>query len=147
MKRATFVALGTGAVIGSAAALGIGNSDAASPATLSRAEYQDALARVDARRGNALARCAALDASMRELCRVEAGAEATIRIADLEASYRQDDRSVRDAQRARIDARYQVARARCQALAGFQRDKCLIKAHAARGRALLQAHAPYERRY
>ncbi|HZZ92262.1 MAG TPA: hypothetical protein VFE23_06850 [Usitatibacter sp.] len=144
MKRATFVALGTGALIGSAAAIGIGTSDAASPASLSRTQYQDALARAVAGRGNALARCESVDAAHREICRTEAGAEATIAVADIEERYRQDASSARDAQRARIDARYQVARARCQALAGFQKDTCLISAHAARGRALLQAHAPYE---
>jgi hypothetical protein len=146
MKRATFVALGTGALIGSAAAIGIGTSDAASPASLSRMEYQDALARALAGRGNALARCEPLDAARREICRTEAGAEAMIAVADIEERYRQDARSARDAQRARIDARYQVARARCQALSGFQKDRCLISAHAVRGRALLQAHAPYEAR-
>ena len=145
MKRATFVALGMGAVIGSAAAIGLTNSDAASPA-LSKTQYQDALARIAARRGNALAQCEAIAASQREVCRTEAGADAMIRVADVEERYRHDDRSARDAQRARIDARYQVARARCQALSGFQKDKCLISAHAARGRALLQAHAPYEMR-
>jgi hypothetical protein len=69
-----------------------------------------------------------------------------VRVAEVEERYRHDDRSAREAQRARIDARYQVARARCQALSGYPKDKCLISAHAARGRALLQAHSPYEMR-
>jgi hyperosmotically inducible protein len=146
MKRATFVALGTGALIGSAAAIGIGTSDAASPARLSSTEYHDALARAMAERGNALARCETLDAAHRDICRTQAGAEAMIAVADIEQRYRLDTQSARDAQRARIDGRYQVARARCQAFSGFQRDQCLISAHAARGRALLQAHAPYEAR-
>jgi len=145
MKRATFVALGTGAIIGSAAAIGIANGDAGS-LSLSRAEYQDALARVAARRGNALARCEAELPARREVCRVQASAEATIRVAEIEERMRPDDRSARAVQRARIDARYQVARTSCQSLAGLQKDKCLISAHAARGRALLQAQAPYERR-
>jgi len=145
MKRATFVALGTGAIIGSAAAIGIANGDAGS-LSLSKAEYHDALARIAARRGNALARCEAALPARRELCRVEAGTEATIRVAELEERLRPDDRSARAVVRARIDARYQVARTSCQALGGFQRDKCLIAAHAARGRALLQAQAPYEQR-
>lgn len=145
MKRATFVALGMGAVIGSAAAIGLTNSDAATP-VLSKTQYEDALARIAALRGNALARCDSARAAAREVCRTEASADAMIQVADVEERYRHDDRSARDAQRARIDARYQVARARCQALSGFQKDKCLISAHAARGRALLQAHAPYEMR-
>jgi hypothetical protein len=145
MKRATFVALGTGAVIGSAAAIGIGSSDAATIPELSRSAYEDGLIRIAASRGNALAQCDALDASQRDLCRVQATSDATVRTAELEERYRRDDGTARAAQRARIDARYEIARARCQPLKGFRRDKCLIQAHAARGRALLQANAPYQR--
>jgi len=146
MKRATFVALGTGAIIGSAAAIGLGSTEAATPPALSKAQYEDALAHVAARRGNALARCETLAGSEREVCRTQASADAMIRVADVEERYRQDDRSARDAQRARIDAQYQVARARCQSFSGYRKDKCLISAHATRGRALLAAHAPYEMR-
>jgi hypothetical protein len=136
--------LGTGALIGSAAAIGIGSADA--PAKMiSNPEYRDALERVALRRGNALARCDGVEPAERELCRAEAGADAMVRVADIEESYRHDDRTARESQRARIDARYQVARARCSPLRGFSKDRCLIQAHAARGRALLQAQAPYER--
>lgn len=143
MKRATLAALGAGAVIGSAAAIGWGDSPARTP-TLSNGEYQDALARVATLRGNALARCDGMEAALREVCRTEASADAMVRVADVEQRYRHDDSSAREAQRVRIDAQYQVARARCQALSGYRKDKCLISAHAARGRALLAAHAPYE---
>ena len=145
MKRATLAALGTGAVLGSAAAIGWGDSPAATPA-LSISEYQDALARIETWRGNALAQCDGVQTAQREVCRTEAGAHAMVRVADVEERYRHDDRSAREAQRTRIDAQYQVARARCQALSGYRKDKCLISAHATRGRALLAAHAPYEMR-
>jgi len=98
MKRAILVALGTGAVIASAAALGIGTAHSTAPETITRSEYSAVLAR---------------DAA-------------------------------REAQRAGIDARYQVSRARCQDIGGTKRDQCLITAHAERGRALLEAQAPYE---
>jgi hypothetical protein len=111
---------------------------------LSIAEYQNALARIEARRGNALSLCDGVEAAQREVCRTEASADAMVRVADVEERYRHDDASAREAQRARIDAQYQVARARCQALSGYRKDKCLISAHATRGRALLAAHAPYE---
>ena len=142
MKRATLAALGTGALLGSAAAIGWGDSPATP--TLSSSEYQDALARIATGRGNALAHCEGVEPAQREVCRTEASADAMIRVADVEERYRHDDQSARDAQRTRIDAQYQVARARCQALSGYRKDKCLISAHAARGRALLAAHAPYE---
>jgi len=145
MKRATLAALGAGAVIGSAAAIGWGDSPAATPA-LSISEYQDSLARIATWRGRALERCDGVEAAQREVCRTEASADAMVRVADVEERYRHDDRSAREAQRTRIDAQYQVARARCQSLGGYRKDKCLISAHAARGRALLAAHAPYEMR-
>ena len=54
--------------------------------------------------------------------------------------------SARNAQRARIEARYTSERSACAALGGVKRDRCLIAAHATRGRALLEAAAPYETR-
>jgi hypothetical protein len=96
MKRAIFVALGTGAVISSAAAFT--SSIGSEPQKVARGEYQVAM----------------------------------------------QHQTARQAQRARIDGRYQADRARCDILSGFKRDKCLIQAHAARGRAMLEAAAPYE---
>jgi hypothetical protein len=96
MKRAILVALGTGVLISSAAAIGI---DAA-----------------------------------------------VIRAPQHEAGYWPTEETARVAQRARIDARYQVERAKCEALGGLKKDQCLIAAHAARGRALLEAAAPYQDR-
>jgi hypothetical protein len=139
------LALGTGAIIGSAAAIGIGSADAPL-AKFSETQYRDALDGARAQSDRALARCETAEPTDRELCRTQATAEATIRVADIEERYRHDDRTARESQRARIDARYQVARTLCQPLRGFQKDRCLIQAHAARGRALLQAQAPYERR-
>jgi hypothetical protein len=101
MKRAILVALGTGAIISSAAALGIGGASApAVPASTIRNEY----------------------------------------LAALEHS------AAREAQRDRIETRYQAGRARCQAIGGQRRDQCLIENHAVRGNALLEAQAPYETR-
>jgi hypothetical protein len=68
-----------------------------------------------------------------------------MRVADLEERYRRTEEAARGAQRARIEARYQVARARCAAVGGFERDQCYIAAHAARGRALLESQDPYAR--
>ncbi|MEP7070351.1 MAG: hypothetical protein ABI789_13975 [Usitatibacter sp.] len=148
MRRAILVALGTGTIIASAAALGIGV--ALTPETqarpLDRGAYQAALARIEAARPHALARCEDAEASGRELCRAQTGANETVRIADLEASLRRTQESSRNAQRARIAARYVVARAACATLGGMKRDRCLITAHATRGRALLEAAAPYETR-
>jgi hyperosmotically inducible protein len=144
MKRAIFVALGTGAVISSAAALSIGAATVSDPQSINREEYEAALRSVADVREKVLARCEALAGFEREYCRAEQLADETVRVADLEASYRRTQQSARAAQRARIDARYQLDRARCQAQAGFKRDQCQIRAHTTRGRALLDAAAPYE---
>lgn len=145
MKRAILVALGTGTVIASAAALGIGVALAPDTPTLTRAQYNAELASVEATREAVLARCDVVAANAKELCRARAEASETIRVADIEASFRRTRDSARNAQRARIEARYQVERTACGALGGIKRDRCLIGAHATRGRALLEAAAPYER--
>jgi hypothetical protein len=146
MKRAILVALGTGAVISSAAALGIGAAISTAPNTMTKSEYDAALAGIESSREQVWARCDDLAGAERDICRAEAGAAEMVRVADIEESFRRTHDAAREAQRARIDAKYQVARAKCQALGGFKRDKCLISAHATRGRALLDAQAPYELR-
>ena len=145
MRRAIVVALGTGAFISSAAALSLGGTEE-SPG-MTRGEYELKLRRVEAARPAALARCEALPAADKELCRTGAQANEMVRVAEIEQAYRRTRESARALQRARIDARYQVDRARCGALAGFRRDKCLVQAHATRGRAMLEAARPYETRF
>ena len=147
MKRAICVALGTGAVISSAAALGIGAANLQEPHSLSRQDYLVAMRTIEATREAILARCDALEGHARELCRVEAGAAEMVRVAELDVRHRRTEQAERALQRARIDARYQVDRARCGSFGGFKRDRCLIQAHAAKGRALLEAAHPYEVRF
>jgi hypothetical protein len=83
----------------------------------------------------------------REFCRIETDSDRAVRQADAEAAYRRTQHTARVAQRARIDARYQIERAKCGALGGFKRDKCLVQVHATRGRDMLAAAAPYEARF
>jgi hypothetical protein len=146
MRRAILVALGTGAVIASAAALGIGVAGTSESQALGREQYDAAMAGIEAARSQSLARCEEAAVNGRELCRAQASAAEMIRVADLEAMLRRTQDSARNAQRARIEARYQVERASCATLGGLKRDRCLIAAHATRGRALLEAAAPYETR-
>ena len=146
MRRAILVALGTGAFISSAAALSVGGTEELQG--ISRTEYEIKLRSVEAARPGALARCDAVAAAAdRELCRTEAQARDMVRVAEIEQGYRRTQESARALQRARIDARYQVDRARCGTLGGFRRDQCLVQAHAARGRAMLAAAGPYETRF
>ncbi len=148
MKRAMRVALGTGVVISSVAAFGIGASSvlAPQPAPLTRTQFAGALAALDAQRENVLARCEERPAADRELCRAKAAAGELVRTADLEADFRRTQDAARGAQRARVEARYFIERAKCGLAGGAKRDRCLISAHAARGSALLELAAGYDNR-
>ena len=145
MRRAILVALGTGLIITSAAAFTAGTGEDSGPIT--QHEHDAKLRAIEAQRAAHDARCDAAGGTERELCRIEAASEESVRIADAEAAFRRTQQSARAAQRARIDARYQMERAKCGALGGFKRDKCLVKVHASRGRAMLDAAAPYEIRF
>jgi hypothetical protein len=149
MKRAILIALGTGALISSAAAIGIGMASAgASEARLTRASYEKGLLEARGEYDRAAAACdAARAAAERDVCRTEAEAAVAIRTADLKAEFLRTQEASREAQKTRVDARYQVRRAQCQSLGGFRRDRCLVAAHAERGRALLDIAAPYAVRY
>jgi hyperosmotically inducible periplasmic protein len=148
MKRAILIALGTGALISSAAAIGIGATATGAPeARLTRASYEQGVSEARAQHERAAAACEPLKAAEREVCRAEAEAAAAVRTADLKADFLRTQEAAREAQKTRIDARYQVRRAQCQALGGFRRDKCLVSAHAERGRSLLDVAAPYAVRY
>ena len=99
MTRAILVALGTGTIITSAAAIGIGAARETSPQSPAAPQSRAALARVE--------------------------------------------QAARDGQRALIEARYELAKARCAPLRGYSYDQCVIEAHAERGRALLEGQDPY----
>lgn len=147
MRRAIVVALATGAVISSAAALGIGATAVNTEAhILTRTQYESALRAAEQAREAVLLACDAHAALDREICRAEAAGIEMVRLAELDARYRRSPQAQRGAQRARIDARYLVQRARCGAFNGVRRDRCLVQAHANKGRALLEAAAPYELR-
>ncbi len=145
MSRAILVALGTGTVITSAAAIGLGTAAGALQPreAITVSQYRAQLDRIAATTPQAMAGCETLRGVPREVCLARVEAHATVRTADLEEAYRGTDATARAALRARIDARYAVARARCLAERGYAREQCLIAAHAARGRALLQSNAAY----
>lgn len=147
MRRTILVALATATIIASAAAIGIGTAVSLAPATMSHAEYAASLRGIDAAREDMTARCDALAAYEREFCRTEGAANEMVRVADIEESFRRNHQASRAAQRARIEARYQVDRFRCSGLGGQRRDKCLVSVHASKGRAMLEAAAPYELRF
>lgn len=144
MKRAVLMALG--AIISSAAAFSIGAGDE-SGASLTQRQYSEKLRVIEASRIARVAACDAITGIERDFCRVEVESEQAVRLADAEAGYRRTQQASRAAQRTRIEARYQVDRARCGVMGGMKRDKCMVQVHAVRGRAMLDAAAPYEVRF
>lgn len=147
MRRAILVALGTGAVITSAAAIGVGAALSPSEVNMTRAQYDAAQQRLNAVRAFAAARCESLDTTQNTICLAHVRGEHRMRSADLELAFRHSEPAARDAQRARIDARYEIDRAGCEPLRGLRKDDCLVQAHARKGRMLLEASAPYAARY
>ena len=146
MKRAMFVALGTGAIITSAAAFGIGAADE-SGLVLTQDQYAAKVRAIQATRVARVEKCDTRAGVERDFCRIEADGDHAVGLADAEAAFKRTQQAARAAQRARIEARYQVERAKCGVLGGFKRDKCLVQVHATRGRAMLDAAAPYEVRF
>jgi hypothetical protein len=147
MNRATLVALCIATLVTSAAAIGIGSaSEPARQPALAHHEFVAALDRVESSRTSALAACAAQRGLAREACESQAEAAASLAKAELDARYRRTPQAARREQRARIEVRYQAARARCASLGGYDRDRCLIDAHAVLGLALLESQAPYAMR-
>jgi len=146
MNRATLVALCTATLITSAAAIGIGAAGEPASPRMTSAQYAAALAHVQSSRAWAMTACALRRGAERDACEARANADAALRSAELDVRFRRTPEAAREAQRARIDARYQAARERCAALKGYDRDQCLIDVHAVRGLALLASQAPYEMR-
>lgn len=146
MNRATLVALCTGTVITSAAAIGVGTAGETPAPTMTRAQHATALARVAAARDAAFARCAAGRASGRDACEARESALAQLHAAELEVRFRRTPEAARAAQLARIEVRHQAALAGCAPLKGSDHDDCLIRVHALYGRALLESQAPYAMR-
>ena len=146
MNRAILVALGTGTIISSAWAFTAGGAGDDGP-VVTQEQYDARLRVIGFERAAHESRCGAVAGFERELCLIEAGTTEFVRLAEAEASYKRTEQAARAAQRARIDARYQVDRAKCGPLGGFKRDKCLVQVHATRGRAMLAAAQPYEVRF
>lgn len=144
MRRAILMALGIATVVSSAAAIGISAAGSSASEAIDRQHYVAARAGLENASASAGTECDALrESSAREICRAEVLAHQLVRSAELENAFKRTRESARGTQRARIEARYQVERAKCSAAGGQRKDACLVKAHAARGKALLEAASPY----
>jgi hypothetical protein len=146
MTRATLVALCTGTVITSAAAIGLGTAGEPPAASITRTQHAATLTRIQNAREAALASCDSRRASERDACASRAIAAAKLQAAEVDVRFRRSPEAARAVQLARIEMRHQAAIARCAPLKGYDRDDCLIRVHARYGEALLQSQAPYAMR-
>lgn len=143
MKRVILIVLGVGVVVSSAGGLGFGTATREPTVQMTQGDLDAALGRIASDSDAVMARCAQQPAATRELCRAQAQADEMVRAADAELQFRRTGETARAVQRARIEARYLVDRARCAALTGWNKDSCLVAIHAVRGRALLESATPY----
>jgi hypothetical protein len=145
MRRAILVALSTMTLVSSATAIRYSAGDVPDAGQLRLGEYRAAHASIALARSSALERCASLQrVDARDSCEAAALAREAARVAEVEAGFRGSEQATRAGQRARIELRYQMERARCAPLGGAQRDRCFIAAHALKGRALLDSASPYQ---
>jgi len=134
--------MSTGAValIG-ATGFGIGASVSSTPSMMSRADYESTRTAISVEAAELQLACDGLRSAERHLCQAETRARESVLVADLEARYRGTVTAAREANFARIRAKYDVDRSRCFAYAGIKRDDCVIAAHAERARALMAIKA------
>lgn len=108
-------------------------------AELSAADYAAAEQKIAAEYTSAKAACASLAGNASEICMVEAKGKNAIATADLEAKNEPTPETVFEAQIARVDAAYAVAKERCDDTTGTVNTNCLQSAKTAQATAKANA--------
>ena len=132
-------------LIGIVIAASLCNVAWAVPPNMSLADYLTRKKQISVDYRAAQAACGVNPSSTREVCRAEAMGRDGVAKADLEVAYRSTPRTRYEANEARADALFWVARERCDDSARLLRDSCLRDAKearlAARSNASLGMHA------
>lgn len=139
MKRTTLYATLVGALLVSAAALGISTAVDSPRSLMSPTDFGESRKAIEADARLALGTCRDLDGLPKDLCKAQARAEERVRKADLEANYRGTVAAAAEAKLARAKARYDVARAQCSDQHGEDKLVCLRSARAEKAKALTEA--------
>ncbi|HXN16088.1 MAG TPA: hypothetical protein VN878_06905 [Usitatibacter sp.] len=139
MNRTTLYATLIGALLVSAAALGIGAAADSPRSLMSPSDYSQSKRAIEAEKRLALARCRLLDGLSKDLCKAQARAEERIQKADLEARYRGTVGAAAEARLARAKAQYDIAKTKCGDLRGDEKSACLQSAREEKTRALAEA--------
>ena len=114
---------------------GLACTGAAGAAPISKDAYKGANARIEAAYKADTDACAGLTANAKDICVEKAKAKEKVAKADNEAAYKNTRQAHYDAQIARAEADYAVAKERCDDLSGDKKDACVQEAKAAEAKA------------
>lgn len=99
--------------------------------TMSKAEFKDAKAKIEATYKAALLPCDAMAGNPKKICAVEAKGNKMMAMANLEAANEPTSKHQRNASDAKADATYDLAHQKCQEQTGNAKDVCIKEAKAA----------------
>ena len=124
-----------------ALALGLTFGASAFAETMTKAEYKDAKAKIEANYKAAMVPCASLAGNPKKVCAVEAKGNKKMALADLEASHEPSIKHQQNASDAKAEAIYDLAHQKCQEQTGNPKDVCIKEAKAAQVAAKADAKA------
>ncbi len=102
-----------------------------SPAPMSKAAYDTAIANAEAQYKIDKDACASRTGNAKDICLAEASGKEKVAKADAEAGYKNTPDARADARIARAEASHSVAKEKCDDLAGNTKDVCVKEADAA----------------
>jgi hypothetical protein len=126
-------------VVGLLTCAGLAWTGAAGAAPISKDEYKAANARIEATYKADKDACAGLTGNAKDVCIEKARAKEKVAKADNEAAYKNTRQARYDAQVARAEADYAVAKEKCDDLSGDRKDACVKEAQAAEAKAKADA--------
>src|SRR4051812_20813737 len=109
-------------------------SSGAMAQALSKDVYKADKDKIEADSKAAKATCGKLTGNAKDVCQAEAKAKEKIDKAELEARYKNTDKARYDAQVAKVDAEYSVAKEKCDDKTGKDKDVCVKEAKAAQAK-------------
>lgn len=124
-----------------AAAIALAFSSGTLAQSMSKDEHKTSKDKIEADAKAARASCDKLAGNAKDVCQAEAKAREKIDKADLEARFKNTDKARYDAQVAKADADYSVAKEKCDDKSGKEKDACVKEAKAAQASAKANARA------
>jgi hypothetical protein len=108
-----------------------GAAHAADNKTMSHDAYKSDKDKIEAQYKVDKDHCSGMSGNAKDICQKEAKGKEKVAKAELEANYKNTDKSRSDVVKAKADADYDVAKEKCDDLSGNQKDVCVKEAKAA----------------